>query len=94
MQGGKKLRGEAHNQVRRSGEVAAQDSRWTFTKPSQFDLQLPLPGSRGPNQFRTPLPLLVPNNLNKTDDLKPSAAKQPFHDEKRIHYAAGKENKG
>jgi hypothetical protein len=30
MQGAQKLRREAHLQVRRSDEVAAQRSRWTF----------------------------------------------------------------
>jgi len=30
MQGAQKLRSEAHLQVRRNDEVAAQRSRWTF----------------------------------------------------------------
>jgi hypothetical protein len=38
MQGAQKLRSEAHFQVRRNDEVAAQRSRWTFYETIIFAL--------------------------------------------------------
>jgi hypothetical protein len=36
MQGAQKLRSEAHLQVRRNDEIAAQRSRWTFYETIKF----------------------------------------------------------
>jgi hypothetical protein len=48
MQGAQKLRSEAHSQVRRNDEVAAQRSRWTFyetikTRQGPLSMSGPLP---------------------------------------------------
>jgi len=40
MQGAQKLRSEAHLQVRRNDEVAAQRRRWTFYETIKVDYSL------------------------------------------------------
>jgi hypothetical protein len=40
MQGAQKLRSEAHLQVRRNDEVAAQRSRWTFYETIKYETSL------------------------------------------------------
>jgi len=42
MQGAQKLRREAHLQVRRNDEVAAQRRRWTFYETINFNRGYPL----------------------------------------------------
>jgi hypothetical protein len=53
MQGAQKLRSEAHLQVRRNDEVAAQRSRWTFYETIKI---LPNISARSPSLHLLLLP--------------------------------------
>jgi hypothetical protein len=48
MQGAQKLRSEAHSQVRRNDEVAAQRRRWTFYETIKFKRCLIASPSKNP----------------------------------------------